>query len=89
MMIYTLIHQLSKNLTWETKEWPMVWTRSPKQWTQSLVLPVPKKDNLKQCQNYRTISLISHFSKIMLRIILNRLKAKAEESLAEDQAGEQ
>ena len=65
---------------WETKEWP-------KEWTQSLVIPVPKKGNLEQCQNYRTISLISHPSKIMLRGILNRLKAKAEKLLAEEQAG--
>ena len=49
--------------------------------------PLPKKGNLKQYQNYRTISLISHPSKIMLRIILNRLKTKAEELLAEEQAG--
>ena len=37
-----------------------------------------KKGNLKQCQNYRTISLTSHSSEIMLRVILSRLKAKAE-----------
>ena len=43
----------------ETKEWP-------KEQTQSLVIPIPKKGNLKQCQNYRTISLISHPSKINL-----------------------
>ena len=65
---------------WETKGWP-------KEWTQSLIIPLPKKGNLKQCQNYRTISLISHPSKIMLQIILNRLKTKAEELLAEEQAG--
>ena len=41
----------------------------------------------KECKNYRTISLISHSSKIMLRIILNRLKKEAEEHLAEEQAG--
>ena len=64
---------------WETKEWP-------KEWTRLLVIPLPKKGNLKQCQNYRTISLISHPSKIMLRVILNRLKPKAEELLAEVQA---
>ena len=45
------------------------------------------KDNLKQSQKYRTIGLISRPSKIMLRIILNRLKAKAEEPLAEEQPG--
>ena len=61
------------------KEWP-------KEWTQSLVIPLPKEGNLKQCQNYSTISLISHPSKIMLRVILNRLKDKAEELLAEEQA---
>jgi hypothetical protein len=65
---------------WEAKKWPT-------EWTQSLVIPLPKKGNLRLCQNYRTISLISHPSKIMLRIILNRLKAQAEEHLAEEQAG--
>ena len=64
----------------ETKEWP-------KEWTLSLVIPLIKKDNLKQYQNYHTISLISHSSKIMLRVILNRFKTKAEELLAEEQAG--
>ena len=43
--------------------------------------------NLQLCQNYRTISLISHPSKVMLKIILNRLQAKAEEIIAEEQAG--
>ena len=65
---------------WETKGWP-------KEWTQSLVIPLPKKDTLKQCQYYRTINLISHPSKIMLRVILIRLKVKAEELLAEEQEG--
>ena len=49
----------------------------------SFVKPLPKKGNLKQCRNYRTTSLISHFSKIMLRVILNRLEAKPEELLEE------
>ena len=53
-------------------------------WTQSLVITLPKKDNFKQCQNYRTISLISHSGKIILEVILNRLKAKAEELLTEE-----
>ena len=64
---------------WETKE-------RPKLWTQSLVIPLPKKGKPKQCQTYRAISLISHPSTIMLRVILIRLKAKAEK-LAEKQAG--
>ena len=53
------------NKTWQTGEWPTLWT-------QSLVLL--KKGNLQQCQNYRTISLISHPSKVMLKITLNRFK---------------
>ena len=65
---------------WEEKKWPA-------EWTQSLVIPLPKKGNLRQCQNYRTISLISHASKVMLCVILNRLKTKAEEILSEEQAG--
>ena len=65
---------------WDTKEWL-------KEWTQSLVKPLPKKGNRKHCQNFHTISLISYSIKIMLRVILSRLEAKAEELLAEEQAG--
>ena len=68
------------NKIWQTGEWPTPWT-------QSLVITFPKKDNLQQCQNYRTISLISHPSKVMLKIILNRLKPQAEKIVAEEQAG--
>ena len=46
------------NKIWQTGEWPTPWT-------QSIVITFPKKDNLQQCQNYRTISLISHPSKVM------------------------
>ena len=52
---------------WQTREWPTPWT-------QSLVITLPKKGNLQQCQNYRTISLISHQSEVTLKIILKRLK---------------
>ena len=55
---------------WQTGEWPTPWT-------QSLVITLPKKGNLLQCQNYRTISLISHASKVMLKILLNRLTPQA------------
>ena len=65
---------------WQTREWPIPWT-------QSLVITLPKKGNLQQCQNYRTISLIRHPSKVMLKIILNRLKPQAKEIIAEEQAG--
>ena len=47
----------------------------------------PKKGNLQLCQNYRAISLISHSSKVMLKVILNRLKLQAEGIISEDLAG--
>ena len=68
------------NKIWQTGKWPTPWT-------QSLVITLPKKGNLQQCQNYRTISLISHPSKVMLKLILNRLKPPAEKIVAEEQAG--
>ena len=48
---------------------------------------LPKKGNLQLSQNYSTISLICHPSKVMLRILLNRLKSQAEELIKEEQAG--
>ena len=68
------------NRIWRTGEWPFPWT-------QSLIITLPKKGNLQLCKNYRTISLISHSSKVMLKVILNRLKPQAEEIIAEEQAG--
>ena len=65
------------NRIWRTGEWPTAWT-------QSLIITLPKKGNLQLCQNYRTIS---HSSKVMLKVILNRLKPQAEEIIAEEQAG--
>ena len=65
------------NKIWQTGEWPT-------SWTQSLVITLPKKGNLQQCQNHRTISLISHPSRVMLKIILNRLKPQAEKTIAEE-----
>ena len=50
-------------------------------------LPYQRKGNLQLCSNYRTISLISHASKVMLKVILNRLKPQAEKIIAEEQAG--
>ena len=68
------------NKIWQTGEWSTPWT-------QSLVITLPKKGNLQQCQNYRTISLISHPSKVMLKITRNRLKPQAEKIIAEEQTG--
>ena len=69
------------NKIWQTGEWPTPWT-------QSLVITLPqKKCNLLQCQNYRTISFISHASEVMLKILLNSLTPQAETIIAEEQAG--
>ena len=68
------------NKIWQTGEWPIPWT-------QSLVITLPQKGNLQRCENYRTISLISHPSKVMLKITLNRLKPQAEMIINEEQAG--
>ena len=67
------------NKIWKTGEWPTTWT-------QSLIITLLKNGNFQLCQNYRTISLISHPSKVMLKIILNRLQSQAEEIIAEEQA---
>ena len=64
------------NKIWQTGEWPTPWT-------QSLIITLPKKGNLQLCQNCRTINLISHPRKVMLRILLNRLKPQAEEIIKE------
>ena len=68
------------NKIWLTGEWPTLWT-------QSLVITLPKKGNLQHCQNYRMISLISHPSKVTLKITLNRLKPQVGKIIAEEQAG--
>lgn len=65
---------------WKSTEWPKAWKRT-------VYIPIPKKGNLKLCTNYRTIALISHASKILLRIIMERIKRKLEYELHEAQAG--
>jgi len=65
---------------WETGEWP-------EEWTFSTFIPLPKKGDLKQCANYRRIALVSHTSKTLLRIILERIRVKTETEIADEQAG--
>ena len=62
------------NKTWQTQEWSTPWT-------QSLVIILPKKGNLQQCQKYWPPK------QVMLKIILNRMKPQAEKIIAEEQAG--
>ena len=47
---------------WKTQKWPQDWKRS-------VFIPIPKKGNAKGCSNYHTIALISHTSKVMLKIL--------------------
>jgi len=68
------------NKIWQSGVWPT-------QWTKSTIVPLPKKGDLQNCSNYRIISLISHPSKVMLQIILQRLKPQNEPIPAEEQAG--
>ena len=50
---------------WKTQQWPQGWKRS-------VFIPIPKKGNAKECSNYSTIALISHISKVMLKILQAR-----------------
>ena len=52
---------------WKTQQWPQDWKRS-------IFIPIPKKGNAKECSNYHTIALISHTSKVMLKILQTRLQ---------------
>ena len=52
---------------WNTQQWPQDWKRS-------VFISIPKKGNAKECSNYRTITLISHDSKVMLQILQARLQ---------------
>ena len=52
---------------WKTQQWPQDWKRS-------VFIPIPKKGNAKECSNYHTIALISHASKVMLKILQARIQ---------------
>ena len=55
----------------------------PDEWGKSILVPIPKKRDLSQCSNYRTISLINHTGKILLIVLLNRLKHHLDPYMAE------
>ena len=59
----------------------------PQDWKRSVFIPIPKKGNAKECSNYRTIALISHSSKVMLRILQARLQQYMNRELPDVQAG--
>ena len=61
-----VLHSLCQQI-WKTQQWPQDWKRS-------VFIPIPKKSNVKECSNYLTTALISHVSKIMLKILQARLQ---------------
>ena len=67
-------------LIWKTQQWPQDWKRS-------VFIPIPKKGNAKECSNYCTIALISHTSKVMLKILQARLQQYVNCELPDIQAG--
>ena len=74
-----VLHSICQQI-WKTQQWPQDWTRS-------VFIPIPKKANVKECSNYRTIALISHANKIMLKILQARLQQYVNCELSDVQAG--
>ena len=64
---------------WKTQQWPQDWKRS-------VFTPIPKKGNAKECSKYHTIALISHASKVMLKILQARLQQYVNHELPDIQA---
>ena len=65
---------------WKTQQWP-------KDWKRSVFIPIPKKGNPKESSNYRTITLTSHASKVMLKILQARLQQYVNQEFPDVQAG--
>ena len=74
-----LLHSICQQI-WKTQQWPRDWKRS-------VFIPTPKKGNDKECSNYCTIALISHTSKVMLKILQARLQQYVNRELPDVQAG--
>jgi hypothetical protein len=72
-----------------TAQCQQIWTSNswPQEWIRSIFLPLPKKGDLRLCSNYRTIALIHHASKILLKVIQGRLATFIEREMSEEQAG--
>ena len=74
-----VLHSIHQQMQ-KTQQWPQDWKRS-------VFVPVPKKGNAKECSNYCTISLISHASKVMLKVLQARLQQYVIREIADVQAG--
>ena len=74
-----VLHSICQQI-WKTQQWPQ-------DGKMSLLIPIPKKGNVKECSNYHTIALISHTSKVMLKILQVRLQQCVNHELPDVQAG--
>ena len=74
-----VLHSICQHI-WKTQQWPQDWKRS-------VFIPTPKKGNAKECSNYCTIALLSHASKVMLKILQARLQQYVNLELPDVQAG--
>ena len=74
-----VLHSICQQI-WKTQQWPQDWKRS-------VFIPIPKKGSAKECSNYLTIALISHASKVMLKILQARLQQYVNRELPDVQAG--
>ena len=74
-----VLHSICQQI-WKTQQWPQDWKRS-------VLFPIPKKDNGKECSNYCTIAFISHASKVMLKILQARRQQYVNWELPNVQAG--
>ena len=74
-----VLHSIYQQI-WKTQQWPLDWKRS-------VFIPTSKKGNAKECSNYHTIALISHASKVMLKILQARLQQYMNHEIPDVQAG--
>ena len=74
-----VLHSVCQHI-WRTQQWPQDWKRS-------VFIPIPKEGNAKECSNYRTIAVISHISKVMLKILQAWLQQYVNCEQADVQAG--
>ena len=74
-----VLHSIHQQI-WKTQQWTQDWKRA-------VFIPVPKKGNAKECSNYHTIALISHASKVMLKILQARLQQYMNHELPDVQVG--
>ena len=74
-----VLHSICQHI-WKTQQWPQDWKRS-------VFISIPKKGNAKECSNYHTTALISHASKVMLKILQARLQQYVNHELPDVQTG--